>query len=83
MSNSIGQPRPRPVKHRSARTGKLFETLIIGSGFALGVAFIPVAIWAEGDHILITHRLGLLSFSVGLISLSTILYILRNYRGKI
>jgi len=55
----------------------------MGSGFALGVAFIPVAIWAEGDHILITHRLGLLSFSIGLISLSTILYILRNYRGKI
>lgn len=83
MSNSIGQPRPTPVKHRIVKLGKLLETVIMGFGVAVGVAIIPVAIWAEGDHILITHRLGLLSMSVALITLSSGLYIVRNYRGSI
>lgn len=80
MSNSIGQPRPTPVKHRITKLGKLVETLILGSGMAVGFAVIPVAIWAEGDHILITHRLGLLSISVALITLSSGLYIWRKHR---
>lgn len=83
MSNSIGQPRPTPVKHKIVKLGKLVETLIMGFVFAVGVAIIPVAIWAEGDHILITHRLGLLSISVALITLSSGLYIVRNYRRAI